>query len=336
MRCLPADSLIFLVPSSFLCVIVSLLLPRPHCPLPPATRPPQLPCSLKHIWYCWTEAFQSRFPQASRTPGTTPGTGQCVCSVSDPTPDAWDHLQVCALPVQPLSISMMPHARHEISGVWNMQIFHEIISARSSSLPGSYMPEYFPEKFKSSVEKEYGNAEILSSTSGSATEWYGQCQVASACCLSLQVCSWMAPPAAVELQHADLQVPSFRNVRRIEPWSEFMDAWHDNGNRIKFLSCSRWTQERRRKETKSAHECVVKPEVSALDEEGSVFALFICVWLCLSSNWVIGMSFLKSRLNERQQPQKECVQRLEEEDEEGRGWVCQCSVERSEKMLLFV
>lgn len=65
---------------------------------------------------------------------------------------------------------MMPHARHEIAGVWNMQISHEIISARSSSLPETYMPEYFPEKFKSSVEKEYGNAEILSSTSGSATE----------------------------------------------------------------------------------------------------------------------------------------------------------------------
>lgn len=80
----------------------------------------------------------------------------------------------------------------------------------------------------------------------------------------------------------------------------------------------------------------MKPEVSVVLEEGNLFALFSCVWLCLCSNWVIGMSFLKSKLNERQQLQKERVQRLEEEDEEGRGWVCQCSVERGGKLLLFV
>lgn len=83
----------------------------------------------------------------------------------------------------------------------------------------------------------------------------------------------------------------------------------------------------------------MKAEVSVRHEEGNLFALFSCVWLCLSSNWAtkpFGMSFLKSELNERQQLQRECVQRLEEEDVEGRGWVCQCSVERGGKLLLFV
>lgn len=113
-----------------------------------------------------------------------------------------------------------------------------------------------------------------------------------------------------------------------------MDAWHDNGNRIECLSCSRWTQKRRREETRCAHECVVEPEANVLDEEGNLFALFSCVWLCLSRNWVIGMSVLKSKLNERQQLQKESLQRVEE-DEVGRGWDYQCSVEWAEKLLLF-
>lgn len=63
-----------------------------------------------------------------------------------------------------------------------------------------------------------------------------------------------------------------------------------------------------------------------------------CVWLCLSSNWAtktFGKSFPKSKLNERQQLQNECVQGRGEEEED-RGCVCQHSAERGGKLLLFV
>lgn len=55
---------------------------------------------------------------------------------------------------------MMLDARHETLGVWNLQISHAIISARSSSLAGTHRPEHFPEKLKSSVEKECEKSEI--------------------------------------------------------------------------------------------------------------------------------------------------------------------------------
>lgn len=45
-------------------------------------------------------------PVFHRLPGS-PGTDQCVWSMGGPTPDAWDHLQVCALTVQPLLISLV-------------------------------------------------------------------------------------------------------------------------------------------------------------------------------------------------------------------------------------
>lgn len=66
----------------------------------------------------------------------------------------------CAALINQPCPCMMLDARHEILTVWNMQISHAVSLARSSSLPGTYRPEYFPEKIKSSVEKECRKSEI--------------------------------------------------------------------------------------------------------------------------------------------------------------------------------
>lgn len=248
MRCLPAHSLIFWIPSSFLCAVVSLLLPLS----PSSCHPPSSAATF--TWAClvllpWT-ILTPCFPQAPRTPGTTPGAVVCLVCGWSPTWFMELPTSLCfacaALINQPCPCMMMPDMKSLECGTCRFS--HAIISARSSSLPGTYRPENFPEKLMSSVEQECGKAEIWAARVGVLQQGdmdNAIVKAASACCLSLQVCSWMAPPAAMQPQHADLQVPSSRNARRIEPWNEFMDAWHANGNRRK-LSCSRWTEKRRR------------------------------------------------------------------------------------------
>lgn len=167
MRCLPALSLIFWFPAAS-CV---LLYP---CCWPRRTFFPSSchPSSTTAFTWAFLVLLHWRFlipcfPQAARTHQLLEQASVSVCE--------WDHykfvLWLCS-PHQPaLSVYDGRNASHEILGVWNTQIFHAIISARSSSPPGTYRPEHFPEKLKSSVEKECGKSD-LSSTSGSAAGWW--------------------------------------------------------------------------------------------------------------------------------------------------------------------
>lgn len=169
-RCLPAHSLIFWVPAAPCVLLYPCCCHVARCPLPPATHPPWLPRPFEHSWYCcilkhfdplfstgcqdsWNNSWSSCVSGLQVIPhlmhGTTYKFGfACAALITQPYP------------------CMMLDARHEIPAVWNMQISHEIFSARSSSLPGTYRPEYFPEKLRSSVEKECGKAEIWAAQVG--------------------------------------------------------------------------------------------------------------------------------------------------------------------------